>query len=99
MISDNDVKPVPKCVTCLICSILSTLTPYNCCSKHLSQLIHNKNSHDHDSNQWPPKQVMIVPITDEFVQRYINPQEFYQVKTSPQQIKTTQSTKSVHRHM
>ncbi|CAF1042397.1 unnamed protein product [Rotaria sp. Silwood1] len=93
--SDNDHKQRSKCVTCLICSILTTLTSYNCCSKHLSLLINNKNSHDNhqkqtiNTNQWPPKQVMIVPITDDLIQRYINPQEFVHIKTST-------STPSIH---
>ncbi|CAF2057311.1 unnamed protein product [Rotaria magnacalcarata] len=100
LISDNDYKPTSKCVTCLICSILTTLTPYNCCTKHLSLLIHKKHSHGNDSkqpmkdNQWPPKQVMIVPITDDLIQRYVNPQEFYHIKASPSQNNTVQSTRS-----
>jgi hypothetical protein len=76
-----------KCATCLICSILTTLTSYNCCSKHLSLLINNKNSHSNhqkqttDMQQWSPQQVMIVPMTDELIQRYLNPQEIYRLRT------------------
>jgi hypothetical protein len=94
-----------KCATCLICSILTTLTSYNCCSKHLSLLINNKNSHlNHqkqttDTTQWSPQQVMIVPITDELIQRYLNPQEIHRLKTqtsaSPIQKETVQSKRSV----
>ncbi|CAF1337072.1 unnamed protein product [Rotaria sordida] len=103
--SDNDHKRTSKCVTCLICSILTTLTSYNCCSKHLSSLINNKNSHDNDqkqtinTNQWPPKQVMIVPVTDELIQRYINPQEFVHIKTSTSPIhkKSVRSNRSIRK--
>ncbi|CAF3214057.1 unnamed protein product [Rotaria sp. Silwood2] len=105
--SENDHKPTSKCVTCLICSILTTLTSYNCCSKHLSLLINNKNSHDNhqkqtiNTNQWPAKQVMIVPVTDELIQRYINPQEFFHVKTPtstpPIHKKSVQSNRSIRK--
>jgi hypothetical protein len=100
--SDNDHKITSKCATCLICSILSTLTSYNCCSKHLSLLINNKNSHHNheklttNTDQWPPQQVMIVPMTDELIQRYLNPQEINRLRTqSSTSKKPIASNKSV----
>jgi len=102
--SDNDSRMTSKCPTCLICSILTTLTSYNCCSKHLSLLINNKNSHQKqttDTEQWPPQQVMIVPMTDELVQRFLNPQEMYRLRTrtstSPLYKKSTESKKSTRK--
>lgn len=99
--SDNDHKIGSKCPTCLICSILSTLTSYNCCSKHLATLIHNQQPPKQITNTdpWPPQQVMILPMTDELIQRYLNPQETYRRRTrtslSPGQKKTTESKRSV----
>jgi hypothetical protein len=100
--SDNDYKITSKCATCLICSILSTLTSYNCCSKHLSVLVDNKNSnHCHqkqttNDDQWRPQQVMIVPMTDELMERYFNPEDVYRLKTSNSTCKkSAESNKSV----
>jgi hypothetical protein len=100
--SDNDCNIPSKCATCLICSILTTLSSYNCCSKHLSVLLNHKNSHQKqttDTEQWPPQQVMIVPMTDELIQRYLNPQEIYRLRrrtsTSPTPKKPTESKISV----
>jgi hypothetical protein len=106
--SDNDAKITSKCPTCLICSILSTLTSYNCCPNHLSLLKYNKNSHHHhhhqqkqttNSEQWPPQQVMVLPVTHEFIQRYLNPEEIYRLQTrtstSPVYKKSTESKRSV----
>ncbi|CAF0967638.1 unnamed protein product [Adineta steineri] len=102
--SDNDHNTSSKCITCLICSILSTLTSYNCCSKHLSLLINNKNTHHScqklttTTDQWPPPQVMIVPMTDEIMQRYLNPHEINRLKAQSSSSKNpTDSTKSVRR--
>lgn len=91
-----------KCPTCLICSILTTLTSYNCCSQHLSLLVNNKNPQKQTTNteQWPPQQVMIVPMTDEFIQRYFNSQEIHRLHTRtlispPTDKNPTSSKKSV----
>jgi hypothetical protein len=88
-----------KCPTCLICSILSTLTSYNCCPNHLSLLKYNQKKHTTNSDQWPPQQVMIVPMTDELIQRYLNPQEIYRLRTrtstSPVHKKSSESKRSV----
>lgn len=86
--SDNDQKPTTtRCPTCLICSILTTLSSYNCCGKHLDLLVHNKTSqqqqhskHETTQEQWPPQQVMILPMTDELLQRYLSSQEIYHLK-------------------
>ena len=107
--SDNDTRMKSKCPTCLICSILSTLTSYNCCPNHLSLLKCNQTSyhqqqqkqkHTTNSDQWPPQQVMIVPLTDDIIQRYLNPQEIYrlrtQTSTSPVHRKSTESKQSVN---
>jgi hypothetical protein len=68
-------KKKPKNATCLICSILSQLSSYNCCSEHLSLL---KN---HSKTQWLPDQVMILPVTNEIVQRYLDPEQIHQLRT------------------
>jgi hypothetical protein len=70
-------KKTPKNPTCLICSIKSQLSSYNCCSEHLSAL---KN---HLKSQWLPEKVMIVPLTDDIVQRYLDPQQIHQLRTLP----------------
>lgn len=100
--SDNDYKIMSKCPTCLICSILSKLTSYNCCQKHLALLVHNHQKQQKqttNSDQWPPQQVMILPVTDELIQRYLNPQEIYRLRTrtslSPREKKTTESKRTV----
>lgn len=99
--SDNDHRIASRCPTCLICSILSTLTSYNCCSKHLAALVHNQQPPRPITNvePWPPQQVMILPMTDELIQRYLNPQENFRLRTrtslSPGQKKTTESKRSV----
>ncbi|CAF0732463.1 unnamed protein product [Adineta ricciae] len=83
--SDNDYKRTPKCATCLICSILSTLSSYNCCSKHLSLLTNSKKSVHKNSTvnieQYSPQHVMILPMTDELVQRYLNHQGSHHLRT------------------
>jgi len=81
--SDQDIKPPSKCVTCLICSILKTLNSYNCCSKHLSVLLKKitvADSSEVIENGLPP-QVMIVPVTDDLLQRYLDPTQIHQLKT------------------
>ena len=97
--SDNDYKLASKCPTCLICSVLPTLTPYNCCSKHLAVLVHNQQRPTTNSDQWPPQQVMILPMTDELIQRYLNPQEIHRLRTrtslSPREKKSTEAKRSV----
>ena len=105
LISIEDHKSTSKCVTCLICSILTTLTPHNCCAKHLSLLIRDKNSdHNHqkqtnNTNQWPPQQVMIVPMTDDLIQYYVNPKRIYSLRakrsTSPISKNSIASNRSV----
>ena len=94
----EDERPLPKRKSgkktssknarCLICSILSKLSSYNCCSDHLFLL----KNHLHSSNpQWLPEQVMIVPVTDEIVQRYLDPQQIHQLRSQT----TTNSVKSI----
>ncbi|CAF0872499.1 unnamed protein product, partial [Adineta steineri] len=68
-------------VTCLICSILSQLSSVNCCSAHISLLKNHthhrqKSSHSHQL----PEQVMIIPMTDEIVQRYFDPQQNHHLR-------------------
>lgn len=65
-------RKTPKNATCLICSILSQLSTKNCCADHLSRLKHP---------QWLPEQVMILPVTDQIVQRYLDPQQIHQLRT------------------
>ncbi|CAF3607953.1 unnamed protein product [Rotaria sp. Silwood1] len=83
-LSRNHDENVNKNTTCLICSILSQLSSYNCCSEHLSIL---KNHSDHQqqqqttNSQWLPDKVMIVPVTDEIVQRYLDPQQIHNLRT------------------
>lgn len=90
-----------RCATCLICSLLTTLTPYNCCSKHLAILLNSKSpqSTATASHPWPPQQVMIVPMTDELLQRYLDPQQIHSLKTqrstSPVKRKGTKRNTSV----
>lgn len=83
--------------TCLICSILSQLSSYNCCSEHLSIL--KNHSHQPQTTttttnpQWLPEQVMILPITNELVQRYLEPEQIRRLRTqtplSPAKKKTS----------
>ncbi|CAF2651694.1 unnamed protein product [Rotaria sp. Silwood2] len=81
-LSRNHDENVNKNATCLICSILSQLSSHNCCSEHLSIL---KNHSDHQqrttNSQWLPDKVMIVPVTDELVQRYLDPEQIYNLRT------------------
>ncbi|CAF1288080.1 unnamed protein product [Adineta steineri] len=69
-------------VTCLICSILSQLSSVNCCSAHISLLKNHthhhrqKSSHSHQLSE----QVMIIPMTDEIVQRYFDPQQNHHLR-------------------
>ncbi|UJR26744.1 hypothetical protein I4U23_008059 [Adineta vaga] len=98
--SDNDYKTTSKCTTCLICSILTTLSSYNCCTKHLSLLTNNKkNTQDHHQKsttnveQYPPQHVMILPMTDELIQRYLNQQGVHHLRT---QIPTSSSSKKTN---
>lgn len=67
---------------CLICSIMSRLSAQNCCSEHLS-ILKNNVDHQHTTNrsQWLPEKVMILPLTDEIVQRYIEPQQISHSRT------------------
>ncbi|CAF1328237.1 unnamed protein product, partial [Adineta ricciae] len=52
--------------TCLICSVLSQLSSYNCCSTHLAVL---KNlSHG------LPEQLVLVPMTNDIAQHYLHRQ-------------------------
>jgi len=81
--SHNHVKNA----TCLICSIISQLSSFNCCPEHLSSL---KNP----STQWLPEQVMIVPITNEIVQRYLDPQQIHHLRTQTSTSPTTLIQKS-----
>lgn len=103
--SDNDYKRTPKCATCLICSILSTLSSYNCCSKHLSLLTNSKKSTHKNSpvstEQCQPQHVMIVPVTDELVQRYLNPQGGHHLRTqiSTSSKKSSDTNKSVREYI
>jgi hypothetical protein len=99
--SENDNKPISKCATCLICSILSNLTSYNCCSKHLSILLNHTNHRKQTTNtdQWPPQQVMIVPMTDEFIQRYVDTQQIHRLRASPTSKKSIERHTSVSRKM
>jgi len=79
-LSQNHVKNA----TCLICSILSQLSSYNCCSEHLSTL---KNQQQATTNsQCLPEKVMILPLTDEIVQRYLDPQQIHHLRTSTSSI-------------
>lgn len=92
------------CSTCLICSILTSLSAQNCCSNHLSLLTHQKHSNGSSITKesvWPPKQVMIIPIDDELIQRYLNPEQIHRLKTpmaSTDQPSNDEilSTKSIH---
>ncbi len=63
--------------TCLICSILSQLSSYNCCSQHLSVL---KNPQPTTTGQWLPDKVMIVPLTDDIVQKYLDPEQIHHLR-------------------
>ena len=72
--------------TCLICSVLSQLSSHNCCSKHLAAL---------QERRAPPSalpdQVMIIPLTDELIQRYLNPEQIHQLRrtsTSRRKVKS-----------
>lgn len=100
--SDQDFKPTSKCVTCLICSILKTLNSYNCCHQHLSVLLKKVNVVDSNEimERGLPQQVMIVPVTDDLLQRYLEPEQIHQLKTSkstsPNQKKTIERTASVN---
>jgi hypothetical protein len=76
-LSHNHNENTNKNATCLICSIHSQLSSYNCCSQHLSIL---KNPQP-TAFQWLPEQVMIVPLTDEIVQRYLDPQQIHHLRT------------------
>jgi hypothetical protein len=70
-------KKTPKNPTCLICSILSQLSSCNCCSEHLSLL---KNHSHHSKSKCLSERVMIVPLTNEIVQRYLDPQQIHQLR-------------------
>lgn len=78
--SEDDYETPSKCATCLICSVLSTLTSYNCCSRHLTVLKREKRTTRRrlklttHTEPHPPQHVMILPMTDELIQRYLNPQ-------------------------
>ena len=67
----------------------------------MATLIHNQQPPKQITNAdpWPPQQVMILPMTDELIQRYLNPQEIYRRRTrtslSPGQKKTTEPKRSV----
>jgi len=49
--------------------------------------------------QWPPQQVMILPMTDEIIQRYLNPQEIHRLRTptstSPTYKKSAETKRTV----
>jgi hypothetical protein len=101
MIDEREPTATSTCVTCLICTIASTLTSYNCCSKHLDLLVNKKSSHASvhtNDQQWPPQQVMILPMTDELLQRYLDPEKIHQLKTqtvnSPKKRKPIERVKS-----
>ena len=87
---------------CLICSILSKLSPLNCCPEHLS-LLKNHSHHQQQttSSQWLPEHVLIVPLTDEIIERYLDPQQIYhlrtQASTSLIENKTSERNTSVSR--
>jgi hypothetical protein len=77
-LSQNSVKNA----TCLICSILSQLSSCNCCSEHLSTLKNPSHQQQQTTNsQWLPEQVMIVPVTNDIVQRYLDPQKIHHLRT------------------
>ena len=67
----------PKCANprCLICSILSRLTSHNCCSNHLNILT------THSDQTWLSDSVMIVPVTNELVQKYLNHEQIHRLQT------------------
>lgn len=62
--------------SCLICSIRSQLSNINCCSNHLSLLTNNPNA------QSLANHVMIVPITDEILQHYLDPEHIHHLRSS-----------------
>ncbi|UJR22363.1 hypothetical protein I4U23_025425 [Adineta vaga] len=68
--------------TCLICSILSQLSTYNCCSTHLS-LLKNPPPQQTTHSRRLPERVRFVPMTDHLVQRYFDPQSRRRTSTSP----------------
>jgi len=77
--SENHVKNA----RCLICSILSQLSSCNCCSEHLSTLKNHSHQQQTTTNsQCLPEKVMIVPLTNEIVQHYLDPQQIHHLRTS-----------------
>ncbi|CAF0893860.1 unnamed protein product [Rotaria sordida] len=96
-LSRNHDENINKNTTCLICSILSQLSSYNCCSEHLSIL---KNHTDHQqqttNSSWLPNKVMIVPVTDEIIQHYLDPQQIYNLRTQTTSTSITNKKTSEH---
>lgn len=88
-----------RSATCLICSVLSQLSSRNCCSKHLAAL---QDQHEASSRSPTalPNQVMIIPVTDDIIQRYLNPDQIHRLRrttASPPIItKTPQRRKTVN---
>lgn len=82
-LSRNHDENVPISGTCLICSIIAQLSSYNCCANHLSILKNHSNRQSHTTDvEHLPERVMIVPITDEIVQQYIDPQQIQQLRSN-----------------
>ncbi|CAF3350494.1 unnamed protein product [Rotaria socialis] len=95
-ISQNHDENVNKNPTCLICSIFSQLSSHNCCSEHLSILKNHSDHHVRTTNgQHLPEKVMIVPITDEIVQHYLDSQQIYQLRTQASPSRTTKKRSTV----